>query len=150
VKTQEWFVNIAVNKFDLGSSFIVLIFLGDVPADSSTWKIASVGTLFVSTPPYYKKGARLTTHGEVALKEALKAANLSDHTEAGVIDYLTKNLQWKVQKTEGTVVHTSACSSLKISVHVEDVTYPTSEYGLPSYGNPVKHPEITKGKAGGA
>jgi tyrosinase len=150
-KTQEWFVDIAVSKFELGSSFSVLIFLGDAPTDSSTWTTATnlAGSLFISTPPYQRKGAKLTTHGEIALKQALETAHLSDTSEAGVIDYLTKNLQWRVQKTDGTVVDTSTCLSLKINAKVEDVTYPTSEYGFPSYGNPVEHPEVTEGKAGG-
>ena len=150
-KGQEWFVDIAVSKFELGSSFSVLIFLGDAPIDSSTWKMATnlAGSLFISTPPYERKGAKLMTHSEIALKQALDAAKLSDTSEKGVVDYLTKNLQWRVQKTDGTVVDTFDCPSLKITVKVEDVAYPTSDYSFPSYGNPVEHPEVTKGKVGG-
>ena len=151
--TQEWFVNIAVSKFDLNSSFLVLVFLGDAPADSSTWMMAPnlAGSLFVSVPPYQRTGqAKLMIYGEVALKEALQAANLPDSSEAGVIGYLTNNLQWRIQKTDGTVVDNTACPSLNVSVQVEDVTYPANDSDFPTYSNAVEHPEITQGKAGGA
>lgn len=144
-KGTEWFVNIAVDKFNLASSFVILIFLGDVPADSTTWVVASIGAVLVSTPPYKRPNAHVITHGEIALKDGLAERVIS---ASDVQDYITKNLQWKVQMADGSVVDTKTCNSLKITVSSKDVTYPSTPYGFPTYGNPTDHPDITQGKAG--
>lgn len=151
-KTKEWFVRISVDKFELDTSFIILLFLGSPAADTSTWKGASnlAGSLYVSLPPSHRKEkGHMTTHGEVPLKEALHDAGLADYSEKSVVGYLKGNLQWRVQRTDGRVVDTVECESLRIEVRNEEVVPAGDEFGFPRYGAPTSHPEITKGKAGG-
>lgn len=98
---HEWFVDIQVAKSELRNSSVVFIFLGDPPADTSTWKGASnlVGSLFVSVPPNYSMGDnKRYTHGEVPLKEALAKVSLPDYSEATVAAYLKNYLEWRIQK----------------------------------------------------
>lgn len=97
----EWFVNIQVTKSDLQNSSVIFIFLGEAPADASTWKGASnlAGSLFVSVPPNYSIGNNNRyTYGEVPLKEPLAKVSLSDYSKATVAAYLKENLEWRIQK----------------------------------------------------
>jgi tyrosinase len=98
---KEWFVDISVDMYELSEQFIVWIFLGDVPADSDSWRYSTnlIGSLVVFTPSEIKQKKGVSTaYGEVALQDALKRAGLPNLDDATVVEYLTKNLQWKVQK----------------------------------------------------
>lgn len=100
-KEKEWFVKIAINKKDLELSALVLIFLGDPPTDSSTYKGAEnlAGSLTVFVPPNgLPDNYKSKTHGEVSLQAILEKAALPDYSEATVVAYLTKHLQWKIQR----------------------------------------------------
>jgi tyrosinase len=100
-KQSEWFVKMQVAKPDLQNSSVIFIFLGDPPADTSTWKGAFnlAGSLFVSVPPNYSIGDnKRYTYGEVPLKEALAKVSLPDHSEATVVAYLKEHLEWSIQR----------------------------------------------------
>jgi tyrosinase len=100
-KQSEWFVKMQVAKPDLRNSSVIFIFLGDPPAETSTWKGAGnlAGSLFVSVPPNYLMGDnKRYTYGEVPLKEALAKASLPDPSEATVVAYLKEYLEWRIQR----------------------------------------------------
>jgi tyrosinase len=98
---KEWFVDISVDMYELGDQFIVWIFLGEVPADSGSWKYSTnlVGSLGVFPPPLIKQNkGESTSYGEVALLDALNRAGLPNQDDATLIEFLTKYLQWRVEK----------------------------------------------------
>jgi tyrosinase len=98
--TQEWFVNIAVDKCALDKSFTVNIFLGNPPADPVAWKTAPnfVSLIVVFRPIGNACVENMKTYGEIPLKKALENAGLANASPATVADLLTKDLHWRIQE----------------------------------------------------
>ena len=104
----DWTVRIRFNKYGLGQSFGVLIFLGDVPDDAEQW-ISSpnfVGThaAYVSNvtsqPDQYDNYAQMEgiSVGCAPLNASMaKLSGLSSFDPNVVTPYLKANLNWRVQ-----------------------------------------------------
>ena len=108
----EWSVRITSKQFELGGSFSVLIFLGDVPANPKEWfasptLVGSFDALVNSTPEVCANCQTLTEveiSGFVYLNEAIKNTNddqASFHPDY-VVPRLTKDLSWRVLKVSAT------------------------------------------------
>jgi hypothetical protein len=102
VSTNTWAVRAEFEKSAGDDDIIVFTFLGDAPADSSTWPLAQnlVGTLhpFIWMGPNSKA---FTAHREFTLDKSLTAAGITARDAKTLIPYLKKNLTWKVRKVGG-------------------------------------------------
>ena len=102
----DWTVRIHFKKYELGGSFAVLIFLGQVPDDPSQWRTAPtfVGShhAFVNSAASQCNNCRdqadIVIEGFVHLNSALAArSGLSSFDPSVVSPYLKENLHWRVQ-----------------------------------------------------
>jgi hypothetical protein len=126
---KEWFVNIAVNKLDVDTSFTVKIFIGPPPIDPKTWAGAKnlAGTLVVFLPPVINRGSRLErlmSYGEVVLSDAFERAGIRDLSTDNVVSYLTRNLEWRVQKV-CTIRFLSSPRYMFVTALVDEQNVPT-------------------------
>lgn len=102
----DWTVRIHFKKYELGGSFAVLIFLGQVPNDPSQWRTAPtfVGShhAFVNSAASQcdncREQADLVIEGFVHLNSAIaERSGLSSFDPSVVIPYLKENLHWRIQ-----------------------------------------------------
>lgn len=102
-QSREWFVALSVAKFDLkGERFIILFFLGDVPANVKSTDPNCVGSFPVFPPP---KPATATggyplvvAYSEYSLDDGLKAKGVDCEDVGATKAYLKKNLRWRITK----------------------------------------------------
>ena len=104
----DWTVRIEYKMHELGTSFHVFIFLGEVPEDSEDWDTCSsyVGSAFAFVNDAAKHCANCTNHRDIVLEEfvhldhaiARLAPELGSFDPHIIEPYLSKDLQWRVQK----------------------------------------------------
>lgn len=102
----DWTCRIECKKHELSNSFAVLIFLGDVPDDSSEWRRSPsyVGAhyAFVNSNSEECENCRsqgdVVIEGFVHLNSAIIAKSGPDLKPETVEPYLRQNLKWRVQK----------------------------------------------------
>jgi hypothetical protein len=103
---HDWTARIHFKKYELGESFAVLLFLGEVPADASQWRTSPsfVGAhvAFVNSVADQcancREQADLVAEGFVHLNDAIaQFSGLSSFEPGIVIPYLRDNLHWRVQ-----------------------------------------------------
>lgn len=103
---RDWTVRIHFKKYELGGSFAVLIFLGQVPDDPSQWRSAPtfVGAhhAFVNSAASQCDNCRdqadLVIEGFVHLNSSIaERSGLSSFDPSVVAPYLKENLHWRVQ-----------------------------------------------------
>lgn len=82
-----------------GQRFSVRLFVGDVPADPTTWSTSCVGSFAVLPPPQAFSGsaANVTTYDEVSLMKALSRIGNDGQDVQTVVEYLTASFEWRVQ-----------------------------------------------------
>lgn len=103
----DWTARVEFRKYELGVSFSVLLFLGQVPEDPEEWLVSPnfVGAhhAFVNTAAGHCANCRnqgtLVEEGFVHLNHAIAQHSGLGSLEPGVVEpYLTEQLQWRVQK----------------------------------------------------
>jgi len=151
----EWTARVEFKKYELGSSFSVLIFLGSVPENPREWRISPnyVGGhhAFVNSVANRCGNCNnqrdLVTEGFVHLNNAIaKHSGLGSLDPSVVEPYLTHNLHWRVQKTNG---EEAELHSLEVAVIATPLTYPPGSL-FPVPGEPRRHNHITHGRNGGS
>ena len=98
----EWSVSVAMRKFELdGRSFIVRLFVGDVPADPTTWYLSPscAGSFVVLPPQAVPEGplADVMAYDDISLVQALRNVGQDGQDVQTVVQYLTQKFQWRVQ-----------------------------------------------------
>ena len=102
----DWTARIHFKKFELGESFAVLLFLGEVPDDASQWRTCPsfVGShvAFVNSAADQcgncREQADVVSEGFVHLNSAIAdRSGLSSYEPNVVIPYLRDNLCWRIQ-----------------------------------------------------
>lgn len=118
-KFYEWAARIRCDDSELGGSFAVLIFIGDVPKQASEWRSAEsyVGAHHVHTSrgrATRRSDAANTiseTEGFVHLNDAIaERSGLNSFDPEVVEPYLKKEIDWRVQKVR-QLSSESLCSS---------------------------------------
>ncbi|KDR79498.1 hypothetical protein GALMADRAFT_208846 [Galerina marginata CBS 339.88] len=151
----DWTARIEFKKYELGTSFSVLVFLGAVPEDPEQWAVSPnfVGALhaFVNSKAGHCANCRnqvqLVQEGFVHLNQAIvKHSGLNSLNPDVVEPYLTKELHWRVQKVDG---EPATLSSLEVSVIATPLSYPPGSM-FPVPGSPRRHGHITHGRTGGS
>jgi len=106
VVVHDYTVRIQFKKYELGGSFSVLIFLGDVPGDPLQWRTsdAFVGghSAFVNSAPSQCGNCRnqvdAYSEGFVHLNSAIaRWSGLSSYEPEVVRPYLKEKLHWRIQ-----------------------------------------------------
>lgn len=114
----EWTAQIHAAECELGSTFSVIIFIGNVPSDPEEWlscpEFVGKYSVLVGGRKYTKRiqGDNLT-EGFVHLNVAVaKRSGLGSLDPEEVVPYLEKTLNWRVQKVSQRIA---------LEVHYEDV-----------------------------
>lgn len=103
----DWTARVEFRKYELGVSFSVLVFLGQVPEDPNEWLVSPnfVGAhhAFVNTAAGHCANCRnqgaLVEEGFIHLNQAIAEHSGLSSLEPEVVEpYLTEQLQWRVQK----------------------------------------------------
>jgi len=147
---HDWTCRICCKKHELGGSYWVLIFLGEVPDDPKQWRTCPsfVGGhyVFVSS---VERGDTVS-EGFVHLNNAIASrSGLSSYDPDVVVPYLKDNLEWRIEAANRTAVDFSRLPSLEVTVSSTHLTY-TPGTSFPDAGEPHYHNHITYGRPGGA
>ncbi|KAF8202684.1 tyrosinase [Mycena galopus ATCC 62051] len=153
----EWTARIQVKKYEVGGSFLVLLFLGSVPTDPKHWRTSPnfVGAhhVFANSVPDRCTNCRthqdVETEGFVHLNEGIvEHSRLGSLEPDVVVPYLQRDLHWRIQKAGGHPVDLSNVPSLEVAVFATPMTFPPgSDFPVP--GERHHHHEITGGRPGG-
>jgi len=155
---HDWSARIHAKKYELGHGYIVLIFLGQVPDDSSQWRTCSsfVGAhvAFVNTEAEQcdncRDQAELVIEGFVHLNTAIaKLSGLSSFDPSVVAPYLRDNLHWRIQAADRSAVALERFPSLEVTAVSNTLTHEPGSL-FPIAGLAELHHHITHGRLGGA
>ncbi|KAF9477267.1 tyrosinase [Pholiota conissans] len=149
----DWAVRVHVKKYDVGMSFAVLFFLGDVAADPASWSAsdACIGRQYVLVNSNPENCANCQTQSDVVLEGFV---HLNDGLQRylrtvdpeKVAPYLRDHLQWRVQKIDGTA---ATPESLEVVVLAIPLSYPEGAL-FPISGKPRQYDSCTRGRPGGS
>ncbi|KAI9508871.1 photo-regulated tyrosinase [Russula earlei] len=147
-----------VKKYELGGSYSVLIFLGEVPDDASQWRrchtFVGAHVTFANSAASQcgncSEQADAYSEGFVHLNQAIyERSGLPSYEPSEVVRYLKDSLHWRVQAADRSAVELSKLPSLEVTVSQTPLTQEPS--GLfPILGEPIFHHHITFGRLGGA
>ena len=102
----DWTARIECEKYELGRSFSVLLFLGEVPEASEEWQLCSsfVGAYHVFVNSVAERCANCSSQVEFVAEgfvhldhKILQHSGLHSLEPDVVEPYLTQTLQWRVQ-----------------------------------------------------
>jgi len=155
---HDYATRIHFKKYELGGSFAVLIFLGEVPDDPSQWRTspsfvgAHAAYVYGGASQYGNRSDKADSYSEgfVHLNPAIaKRSGLPSFEPSDVLPYLKENLDWRVQAANRSAVELENLPSLEITVSETPLTQVPGE-AFPIAGRPVYHHHITYGRPGGA
>ncbi|KAI1433007.1 Di-copper centre-containing protein [Xylaria sp. CBS 124048] len=142
---HEWITNIVVNKHALNSSFLIYLFVGAVPDDTSSWQthdnlVGSLG-IFANNDQQMGRVADGKVSGTVPLTSALMRMVADGYVPSlspdDVNPFLRSALQLRVALTNGTSINATGVDGLSVSIVSSEVTAPSTEYELPRWGKVV-------------
>ena len=110
----DWTARIECEKYELGQTYTVIIFLGEVPEDPMDWLICPqfVGAHHAIVDSSGGKRGPVLEEGFVHLSSAIAERSHLGSLEPGVVEpYLKKNLNWRVQKV--------SCFLINVNFRVE-------------------------------
>ncbi|KAI0248614.1 tyrosinase [Lactifluus subvellereus] len=155
---HDWTARIHFRKFELGESFAVLLFLGEVPDDASQWRtcptFVGAHVAFVNSAADQcgncREQADVVSEGFVHLNSAIAdRSGLSSYEPNVVTPYLRDNLHWRIQGTDRTAIAVERLPSLEVTVAQTSLTEEPGSV-FPTIGEPQYHHHITHGRPGGA
>jgi len=154
---QEWSGRVRCKLFEIGGSFSVFLFLGNIPTDATQWLMdpAFAGTFDVFANETPDECANCNEQRELVLRgfvhlnrsivERLGQPSLEKDI---VVPYLQQNLNWGLRKADGEVVEIAKLPSLEVTVKCTPLSLPVgSKY--PIEGEPEYYHDITRGRPGG-
>lgn len=162
--SYEYIANIVSQKFAMGSSYAVYLFLGKYSSNSSDWGtdpnlvgIHGVFANIASDPSLKKLGRRgmndLLGTGSVPLTTTLiskiATGQLSGLSPSDVEAYLIKNLDWRAAYFDGIEIPIASVIDLSISVVQALVQPATSDDEFPTWGKFTSLVNVTAGQPGG-
>ncbi|KAF8637719.1 hypothetical protein AX17_002622 [Amanita inopinata Kibby_2008] len=152
----NWVARIRSKKFELGRSFSVHVFLGDVPERIEHWatseNLVGVHHVFANGAAQHCENCRnnggIVHEGFIHLNRHLwsKGPDLGSFDPEAVKPYLSDKLKWRVTDTHGQPVD---IHSLEVTVLAVSLSrHPALK--LPRVGETTFHHDITFGRPGGA
>lgn len=151
----DWTARVRCKKYEVGSSFSVYIFIGDVPEDPKKWRTSPsmVGAhkAFVNSVAERcencKNQADVYTEGFVHLDSALVRQSAVKSLDVATVEpYLKQNLHWRVQKPNGEAVE---LKSLEVDVVSTPIQFKHGDIFPHMGAGPTHHHDITAGRKGG-
>jgi tyrosinase len=125
----EWTARVECKQFEIPISYLVAIFLGEIPDDPKEWQVSPnyIGShyAFVNSAAKECENCRNKTdviiEGYVHLNRAIvKSSGLKSLEPKAVLPYLSENLHWRVLKVDGQIAE---LKSLDVSVHAAPLDY---------------------------
>ncbi|PVF95429.1 Di-copper centre-containing protein [Serendipita vermifera] len=161
----EWIANITVEKYATKSSFFVYIFLGDFNPDPTKWgedpNLVGTHVIFANNMDFTgcercrdaAEQHKLVT-GTIpltgAIGDRLGIDRLLSLGPDQIVPYLQRELHWRIQKSDGTVVERADIPSLKVAVAHFTVQIPDTITQFPTWGEGRRDGNVTVGRPGGA
>lgn len=156
----QWAITIQLQRFAFSTPFTIHFFIGDPPADPSSWPAAPnligshgqfiAANLSLLYPQGFPTGLQ---QGELSLTHTLAAGVsrglLRDLTPASVLPLLAENLNWRARAADGCEIKVGLLTDLSIAVGSRQVQSAATENQFPIYGERQYHVEATQGKCGG-
>ena len=156
----EWRAFVHIKTSSVSGTWGIHLFFGEPPADPNDWFKAEnrVGTVNVlsnsniaacpNCQKQRKEGQIIT--GLVLLTKELeiKNRNIPHKSRNAVVEYLKKNLTWRIAKNAQNVPITDDMG-LVVGVSAREVVYPLEPTELPDWKDPEYFSEITKNKQPG-
>ncbi|KAI0392389.1 Di-copper centre-containing protein [Xylariaceae sp. FL0594] len=143
---REWIANIRVKKHALNNSFLVYLFLGDVPEDSSTWQSSDslIGSMGIFAGPGHAMGSTDgTVSGTIPLTSALMKmvaeGRLPTLDSEDVEPFIRSTVIPRVALLDGATVEMEKVDGLHISIVSSVVRTPSREGELISWGEMERH-----------
>ncbi|KAH9980088.1 tyrosinase [Lactifluus volemus] len=155
---HDWTARIHFKSHELGQSFLVLIFLGDVPDDPSQWMEAP--SYVGSHVAFFNSAAEqcgncqsqidIPSEGFVHLNSVLaRRSGLSSFEPDVVTPYVRENLHWRIRAVDRSAVSLDQLPSLEVTIASTPMTKPPGSI-FPVPGTSQYHHHITHGRQGGA
>lgn len=145
----DWTARIECEKYELGQSYTVIVFLGEVPKDPMDWLICPqfVGAhhAIVDSGSGGNRGPVLE-EGFVHLSTAIaERSHLGSLEPSAVEPYLKRNLNWRVQKKDESAAQ---LNSLEVCIFATRMIHPPdSDFPVPAEKR--RFGAITHGRQGG-
>lgn len=151
----QYVCNIHTPRYALNGSYIVYLFNGKpCSEDPTTWPADTklIGPMGVMATDGMTD-SNLIAAGSVPLTRTLQSivgtGLLSALTEAIVVPFLTKNLEWRISQ-DGKSVDPSTIEGFVVAVYASTAQRPADQSELPVYSDFIELLDVTKGQAGGA
>ncbi|KZP13787.1 hypothetical protein FIBSPDRAFT_748947 [Athelia psychrophila] len=100
-----WTARIRCNDSEVGGSFSILIFIGEVPEDPKEWRKSPtfVGSENIFTSKHSKENANVEVEGFVHLNHALAKHSASRSLDPkDVVPFLEHSLHWRAKKVRAS------------------------------------------------
>ena len=137
----QYFVNIKFDSTQLTNPVQIHFFIGPVLPNSASWATAPN---LLGTFPAFSHTDNIQV-GQVAITDALgNARQILNLSPEKVIPFLNKNLNYRVENADGTVLDNSAVPGLKIAIVGQTVEPPASADKFPAYGPFIEYAEATQ------
>jgi tyrosinase len=157
---MQWLINVQLQRFAFPTAFAIHFFIGDPPADPSSWPAAPnligshgqfiTANLSLLYPEGFPAGLQ---QGEISLTHTLAAGIarglLADLKPTSVVPLLAQNLNWRARAADGGEIDVEALADLSIAVGSRQVQLAATDNEFPTYGETQYHVEATQGKCGG-
>jgi len=158
---MQWSIQLRLDRFAYNKTFAIHFFMGVPPKDARSWPTAPnlVGThaqFIGANNARWNAGASTSgsQRGEVSLTHTLAAGvargMLADMDPESVVPLLSSALTWRASSPDGCEIDVDLLSGLSVAVVSRPLKPISSPYDFPIYGKLRWHPEVTKGKPGGA
>jgi tyrosinase len=143
---REWLTNIKVKKHAFDSSFLIYLFLGAVPVDTSSWQsadslVGSLGVLAHKGRPIEAGYGTIT--GTIPLTSALMRMVVDSHVPSldpkDIEPFLRSALELRIALLDGTMVDTKEVDGLCASIISSMVAAPSTEEEFPKWGEIESH-----------
>ena len=157
--SYQWGANIVSQKFQMNGTYAVYVFCGEPSDNPMDWasdsNLAGIHAVFANFPgdDNAMVSMDLKVTGSIPLTTTLvgkvSSGDCASLKPSDVQPYLTKNLNWRVQMLDGTVVDNAYVPDLSVTVVGAEVTPAKSDDEFPSWGSINSYSNITSNKTGG-
>ena len=153
----EYFANIETPRYALNGSYAIYLFNGKpVSEDPTQWVFDQnlIGPMGVMAQDGMMNN-KIITSGSIPLTRTLQkmvgknSSILAGLTEALVVPFLTKNLEWRIAGPGGESVDPGTLDGFVVSVVTSTAARSQDQSVLPTFSQFIDLPDITKGQAGG-
>ncbi|KAL1310828.1 hypothetical protein AAFC00_001065 [Neodothiora populina] len=162
--SYQYIANVVSQKFAMGSSYGVYMFLGDYTETSSDWgtdpNLVGIHGIFANLARHGTAGTirprdmtDLKGTGSIPLTTSLihkvVTGELASLSSEDVAPYLEQHLSWRVAYFDGTEIPIESVLDLSVSVVQSHVQPATSHSAFPVWGPFVSLANVTASKPGG-